>query len=284
MPDFSTRRHFVEHLNAHVLSPSESYAWGLIWQERFACLNPDDVGDNECFRLRNLSGQMESDARFVGDAPGMPLSQPNDDSKVSDREVLWLRLASEYRNEIVRAIARSQRLQWHTSRDGAGVYFDPCGIIVICYKLASKPTVSTAYIAGFSSSEVVSCSSELPGDVHARVGSGSRMRRHTGENQGGLRERLQSRRATNWNAAQKIYYLVFRPALRFIRGRQPTAAAPAAYGSNVRGNTRNESTDKRRVDMAEVKAALPRRSRLEYDDWRNYLIEAEGEPMTGSLS
>jgi len=283
MPEFATPQQLIRHLNFHVLSPPESHAWGLIWRGRFSCLAADPTAEKTCFRLRNMSD------RAIGNADegrsDVTVDTPTADGEKLDSESLWKELLHAYHTETERVQVRSERLGWRTSRDGGSVHFDPYGIVLICFERDGKPIALTAYVAGATSIGGVLRSHEAPDDAHTRAGGRSRMRRHTGPDQGDVRDRMEARRVTTWNEDQKIYFLVFRPAVQFIRGRQPGSPVPGvSEDSGVPIGAGNSWGRRKRVEMADVKAALPRMSQLDYDGWRKYLADAECESTSNSPS
>lgn len=283
MPDFANPQQLIRHLIFHVLSPPESHAWGLVWRGRFDCLSAEPAAEKTCFRLRNLSGL--TDANLETDRPDERSGLALPVAATSDLASLFQELMHTYQEEIERVQIRSQRLRWMTYRGGEAIHFDPYGIVLICFHRESKPVALTAFIPGATSADGVLRSREAPNDTHARVGGRSGMRRRGGPDQGDIRQRMNERRSADWNADQKIFYLVFRPALQFIRRRQPGAPVPGVSGDvGIPLGARNEPRRRGRVEMAEVKAALPPMSQLNYEGWRTYLVAAEGESTRNSSS
>lgn len=232
-----------EHLLWHVLTPQESHAWHEVWSRSFDELEESEPSLNSCYRLRdelaNHSG-LES--------PELPLA----------------RLLDAYCKAIVSQRSEAEALGWWTDSGGVRATLDTNGIFCIWNTGSAEQYVSTAFLPGFGSAEATVASRETPSDPHARVVGKSWMRGERNGERGsrvesstlGIKDRLKQRRACAWTDSERLYYLVFRVVVQFIRRLQ---------GEHCSG-----------IGLASLKQVLPPMSRLKYESWMQLRSMAGG--------
>jgi len=291
MQVFETFDRLRRHLNDHVLTPPESHAWGLVWSGRFDCLEDTDAAADQCYRLRE-SGCTASDHGLSKDAAGYQPPVGQERRATPERVPTWIGLSLAYQEEIRKSLGRSQRLSWSKSRGENSIHFDTCGIVLVCRWRGPKGTVKTAYIPGFSTRGATLRSKRERENPHARVSSTSAMRGdalsgtqgRSRENNLTVRERLAQRHAAKWDADDKLFYLVFRPAVQAVRSRQTTGIESFAEG-DVGTDVGEFSSDiTARLSIGDLKALLPKQSELKVDSWKRFKAEAEGNSARGQTA
>jgi hypothetical protein len=226
--EFETFSSLQQHCIRHVLTPEESYAWNCVWQEQYAFLHPTRAGDDQCYRLREAVWQMNE-------------SQAGSEAKM---------ILDRYLAEIERQVSISKQLNWNCENQFTYIGLGINGVVSITSKSANGLTVKTAYLPGFGSSEAVERSKQETDNINARVTVKSRMRfgREPIDSLRRTDQRFSRQCNSDWTAQQKIYYLVFRPVMQFIRG----------Y---------NHWSDRCDLSLADLKERLPRMSQLKFENW-----------------
>jgi hypothetical protein len=227
MINFDTTEKLNQHLINHVLTPEEAHAWYYIWQEDDSRLAPTPAGVDNCFQLRD----------------SLHRNQELADS-----------LTSRYLNSIAEQIKESLALQWTAQSNRRQVGFGLAGVFYVLAKDANqKYTLRTAFVPGFGTSDGTASSQQKPDNPHARNRAASWMRgerenQHPRQGRYSICQRSSEGRASQWNADQRLFFLVFRPAMQFLRGW-------------------NDWKQAKRLGMSDLKSKLPPMSRLKFDSW-----------------
>ena len=229
MISFETSEKLLTHVLNHVLTPEEAHAWYYVWEELDERLAPTPAGAEFCFDLRR---QLPTDAQ------------------------LQQSLTNRYLDTIAHQVQESVQMAWTAESRWQQVGLGLAGVYYVLVRHKDRAeTIVTAYIPGFGSAAGTTQSQAEPDNPHARARGVSWMR---GERDEGQRKdtdrsiamRLRERRAQDWNASQRLYYLVFRPAIQFVRGWQDWKRP-------------------HRLNMSSLGASLPSMSHLKYEDWLN---------------
>lgn len=241
MFQFSNTDSLKKHLNDHVLTPSESYSWGIVWKGEIQFLEESDNGDNTCYRMRvELFDDMAGEHSLA----------------LSDLMNRYLTTANDL-------FTQSQRLGWRVQALRVAACINSSGVVGVFETGASTTIVKTVFIPGFGTADGTLQSQKADSSPHDRVsasgfnsrgsamrGADSRGRQsdHRDSRRGGIQHRMRNRRAAAWNSDQRVYYLVFRPAIQFLRRLQ--------LGSNACSR-----------DVALLKSVLPMMSQLKINKW-----------------
>jgi len=227
MISFETPEKLLQHITLHVLTPEEAHAWYFIWRETDPRLAPTPEGVNSCFQIR---------------------SRLHDDDDLRDS------FTAQYLMSISEQIQESVELEWTAETYWFQVGFSLSGVFYVLAKASDRSEkLVTAYVPGFGTAAGTKQSREKPADPHARIRCTSWMRdrRETGRAdrvEHSIAKRLTDRRVNKWNADQRLYFLVFRPAMQFLRGWQDWRRPD-------------------RLDMSSLQSRLPLMSQLKLESW-----------------
>lgn len=239
-PRFGNTKSALQHLTHHVLTPPESHAWHLIWEDRFASLGDEPAALKWCAMQREaLASIFQNNAAAEGIATPEPLAP----------------LLQSYLQTIQTQVKNAARLGWTVKLRDQSAGFDTHGIFSATVDVSGSTIIKTAYLPGFGSSEATRQSQAIPSDPHARSRIASKMRgrdreQRTGARRPGITSRLAERRSGKWSSEEKLYYLVFRPAVQSLRRWQP------GLNREVRPN------------LQDLKSVLPRMSELKLEHWK----------------
>jgi len=232
LPDGDVVRFFasvdgaVRHLLAHVLSMPEG-AWWAVIEPGFR-----ELGDVEAFRFRDAMRRALSDER---------------EHEASQQ--LYLTYLAAARRAIEDAYALGW---WAEDPDGARAHLSPLGVVVILEPAPRSLGVAwvtvTAYVGAQSTPEA----------VRAHADASRRFARDRDDRMRPRRERgreahARARREASWSEEERLFYEVFRPAVRVIRETHLVRGP-----GERRGPLRT---------VALLKARVPR-GRLDFDAWR----------------
>lgn len=240
MLNFTTQESALKHLMLHVLTPSESHAWNTVWHSWFPVLADTDDAMNDCFQLRNQLNKW------------MHLNSIDLVPKPFDA------LLEKYLVSIDHEISEAKRLEWCVRERNHLVFIASCGLFCIITLNEGIPAnIATAFLPGFGSREGTTRSNENHSDPHARVQTASRMRtvrdsksRNSDYSAISLHPRMKERRSDTFTDDEKLYHLVFRPVIKFIRAWSPGRNNKWNHGLEV------------------IKAVLPPMSRLTLEHWK----------------
>lgn len=231
---FSDPVRLANHLVNHVLTPDESHAWYVVWDENDLLLAPSQSGLDQCFRLREKLRNINS--------------IPSEEASILDDQ-----LGKRYEATIVESLQQSERLGWKVKNSWTQVGLSTKGVYYVVSLDRGKPnSIITGFIPGFGTSAGVRESQGFTEDPHIRTRANSRTRRQrNNESSNGhksLQQRTADRRSKNWTIQERQYYLVFRPVIQFIRGFQ-------------------NWDSKKAPGLADLKPNLPPMRKLSLQDW-----------------
>lgn len=232
MPEFPDNYAAIKHFLHHVLTPVESHAWYEVFARSEPFLDESPESLDVCFQLR-------SDCAIQTDAAKLSFDARNAFEK--------------YIRSIESSFAQSNAIGWLFVAGNWHVCIDTNGVFCILENTSDKVSVRTSFLPGFGSAVAVKESVASGANPHARDTKKSWMRGNDtspyGRNrQSSIQQRISKRHAANWSTQQRIYHLVFRPVMQFIRGYQP-----------------GEKTYS--VGFVQLKSVLPHMSQLKYENW-----------------
>lgn len=294
MQVFETFDKLRRHLNDHVLTPPESHAWGVVWRGQFDCLKDTVAASDECYRLREV-GWKAIEPGLTRDTAESQATTGQGSPATPAGDAAWFRLSVAYQDEIRKSLGRSQRLNWSKSRGEYSIHFDTCGIVLVCRWQGSKGSIKTAFIPGFSTRAATVRSKREWENPHSRVSPSSLMRgdassgtrARSQDNHLTIRERLAQQHAAKWDAEERLFYLVFRPAVQAVRSRQAPGIESFARGSadTDAGEALGFSSGvDMRLTIGDLKAVLPKQSELKMESWKRLMAEAEGHSAAGQTT
>jgi len=228
-PDnYSAIKHFIHH----VLTPVESHAWYQVFAQSESFLDDSSESLDACFHLRSECATQTNAAKL----------------SVHARNAF-----EKYIRSIESSYAQSAAIGWQFTAENRYVCLDTNGVYCVCETTSNRTLVTTAFIPGLGSAVAVKESVASPANPHARVSNKSWMRGDDSSpnvrpRQSSIQERTSNRHAANWSTHQRIYHLVFRPVIQFIRAYQP-------------------GEKKYSVGIEHLKSVLPAMSQLKYDNW-----------------
>ncbi|MBI2806673.1 MAG: hypothetical protein HYX68_16965 [Planctomycetes bacterium] len=162
-------------------------------------------------------------------------------------------VVQELYNLYLEAVSRDAEdaalLSWHANEDGTVVSFGTSGILMVI-----DNSVRTAFLAGAGSAEAVRQGPERGEKGNLCRNRGMRSGRRS-KDECDRDVRLREQREAHWNKEERCYYLVFRPAVQFLR--QSCHAGVNMFGEPV---TRHYHL---------VKKFLPPRSCLDLQHWKD---------------
>jgi len=226
---FASEAHALLKLRDHVLTAPEVYAWRLI-SPRLEAHVPADADERFAF--------WESIRR---DRPGNAGQS----------------LCEAWRDELQRCATKSEELGWHVAERQTRCWLGPNGVLV----LAFGSEITTSYIPGAGSSEAVVAARDsgasdartvhsvagLPRESRAASLVDARYPPSTHDRRTRFARRRLQRSYDGWSRDERIYHMVFVPAVQAIR------AAHFSPGLN---------------EWARLKERLPPMSKLQWNDWR----------------
>lgn len=232
MPQFPDNYSAIKHFIHHVLTPVESHAWYEVFAQSEPFLDNSSESLDVCFQLRSECSIQTNAAKLGVDARNA---------------------FEKYIRSIESSYTQAAAIGWQFTAENRHVCLDTNGVYCVCETTSNRTLVTTAFIPGFGSAVAVKESATSPANPHARVTDKSWMRGDDSSptarpRQSSIHERTSKRHAANWSTQQRIYHLVFRPVMQFIRGYQ--------LGEK-----------KYSVGIAQLKSVLPAMSQLKYDNW-----------------
>ncbi len=222
---FADWQRAVEHLSDHVLTEPECQGWAIVLADRTLPLQLDD-----------------KDARWR-------YAQQSHQPRGGQAQSLF----DLYTDCIRKATDDAHRLGWHGENDNGSVMvgLGTNGVLV----LIEESFVVTAFLPGAGEASATREAREQAGMSRSALPRERGMR--TRRSGGADRElRQQQHRQQNWSHEEQLYYLVFRPAVQFIRSR---------YHSS-----RDLTGRLRCCDYALLKDSLPPLSQLRLQNWQQF--------------
>jgi hypothetical protein len=226
---FDTWELACDHLQSHLLTEPECRAWALVIPE-----------------IRDLVELEEPESRWAY-YQRAKLTEGGAAQKLYDA----------FSQSVRTAAGEAHRLRWFASRPASSaktvtVALGTAGILMVV-----ETWLVTAFLPGQGDPQAVREQQERGGirkDVadSARPGIRSGRSGRTGPKDHGERARLT--RQGSWSESEKLYYLVFKPAVQFIRSQYYDELG--SRGEHHRG------------DYGLLKDVLPRMSQLGYDQWQ----------------
>ena len=225
---FATWEQAVQHLCDHLLSAPECHGWVILVPRVREIVAPDA----DRARLRYCQNAWETQGRS---------SQA---------------LYDLYAQEIIRTLQDARQLQWHCPSGGAVIAFGTSGVLVVVeHQQGTQHVVKTAFLPGFGNPGTVVKSRDANGrEVGLRRESQAAGPALSRRKRCARDERAHERRMARWTGEERLYYMVFRVALRTIR---------SWHYVRCPGRTSN-----RLGDYARLKDVLPPRSALKFDQWQ----------------
>jgi len=232
MPQFSDNYSAIKHFIRHVLTPVESHAWHEVFAQSQPFLDESSESLDICFQLR---------------------SECSIQTNVAKLSIHARHAFEKYVRSIESSYTQSKAIGWQFVAGNWHVCIDTNGVFCVLENTSDRMSVTTSFIPGFGSAVAVKESAASAANPHARVTNKSWMRGDdTSPNgrprQSSIQERTSNRHAANWSTQQRIYHLVFRPVMQFIRGYQP-------------------GEKKYSVGIEHLKSVLPAMSQLKYENW-----------------
>ena len=243
MIDFVSPQKCNEHLNNHVLTPPENESWGIVWQGDYQVLAGGHQNDNACYRLRNE----------LAAEPSQQIS------------TLIVELRNRYLESANQCIKNASKTQWFARSNNESVMIDTNGILCSTINNHGCNTIKTCFIPGRGNAPAV-MASKSTSDPHARAKGNYSAMRGDGLNSSSKGKRWKKNHTTTQRAAtrgkietaeQRLYYFVFKPAMKFIRARQIEMDPESLV--NLHGSSFDY--------FRELKQVLPRLSQLSFEHW-----------------
>jgi hypothetical protein len=218
-----------EHVIYHVLSPNESHAWYVIWNQRDDLLSPTEEGLDAAYKARKKL-QASTDNTTEGD-------------------FAWL--LAKYVDEIDRQFGFSEKIGWVWREQSvqAGLGID--GVFYVLKGYGDSRRAVTAFVPGFGTSAQTLESQTDCDNPHSRVVKS--MARESWQERKqfvckSIQQRMKEHRLRNDSNDELIYYVVIRPTLQFLRSYQG-------------------SKDPSHTALARVRDILPRNGQLKFESW-----------------
>ncbi len=219
---FSDWQTAYQHLRDHLLTSPECHGWTLVAPRYVEILDPDQSDS----RWNYSKQAAESCGRTA-----QPLY-----------DLCWSVTSMDLRD--------SETLGWHQSTGTLTVCLGTSGILAVI-----QDTVTTVFLPGLGSAEATRTSTQtsqrngLPRERGMRSGRPGR----TDSEQASRRHRAQTQREAAWSQSQRLYYLVFKPAVQFVK--------------RSHHRCRDMFGRRTRTDYGLLKDKLPHLSQLKYQDW-----------------
>ncbi len=224
---FSSEPSAMAHLRDHLLTAPECNAWGLVLPGLFSLVDLDD--SNARWRCWNR------------------LEQKDDTTAQS--------LYDAYSMAIQAELQEAHRLGWVVRVGLVDAAIGTSGLIVIASFEGESGWVRTAFLGGQGSPEAVRHAKSMPRGATGLIRESSKPMRsalHPKE------FRAHKARHGNWTTEQRLFYMVFRPAVQFIRAVNRSI-------SYSRGISSQPSEVK---EYAMLRDKLPNMSQLSFQRWQ----------------
>ncbi len=226
---FDTWESACEHLQSHLLTDPECRAWVLVIPEICELIELEEPASRRAYyqRVKQTEGGA---AQTLYDA---------------------------FSQSVRTAAGEAYRLRWFASRRDSSTRIVTVALGTTGILMVVETWLLTAFLPGHGDPQAVRQQQEHGGmrkdaAERARPCIRSGRSRRAGPNDHDKRARLT--RQGSWSESEKLYYLVFKPAVQFIRSQYYDELG--SRGEHHRG------------DYGLLKDVLPRMSQLGYDQWQ----------------
>ena len=238
MTQFTSPENLDRHLNDHVLTPAESHAWAVLFEDAFPFLRNSQEGLNQCYRMREAVAEEQSD------------------EVIEELKLDYQAIAQKAREESV-------VIGWSITRNHETIGVALNGVFVAAIvRRNDEFRFKTAYLPGHGTAEGTRRSQNDRGNPHARVVEDRKMRSHRQTNDDCTREaRKRAEIRAGWSHEQRVYHLCFVPMLNQL---------------TTRIENRPNVIDQCSVpDMSELRDLLPRHKKIPFEVWQRRVQEAK---------